>query len=62
MYLFYSEKLKQPVSELISTDYYADIKLKQVATEIHEEVNEGMPFPEIFAYVPWGHHTEILKK
>ena len=34
MYLFYSEKLKQPVSELISTDYYADIKLKQVATEI----------------------------
>ena len=37
-YLFYSEKLKQPVSELISTDYYADIKLKQVATEIHEEV------------------------
>ena len=61
-YLFYSEKLKQPVSELVLSDYHANTKLNQVGAEIHEEVNEGMPFPEIFAYVPWGHHTEILKK
>lgn len=35
-YLFYSEKLQQPVGE---TD-----------------------FPAIFAFVPWGHHVQIITK
>mgnify|MGYP002725583549 FL=1 len=61
-YEFYASIWKQPVSKLLSVDEWSAVKLHQVGVEIHEEGNEGMPFPEIFAYVPWGHHTEILKK
>ncbi len=52
-YLFYSterEKLPQLVGELQSTGNQS-IKLQQFVTELG-----------ILAYVPWGHHAEILAK
>lgn len=52
-YLFYSterEKLPQLVGELQSTGNQS-IKLPQIVTELG-----------ILAYVPWGHHAEILAK
>lgn len=72
-YLFYAEKLEQPVQELnqklqrpvgelLSFDNHNDIKLHQLGGEIHEENIEGVPFPEIFAFVPWGQHIEIITK
>jgi len=42
------------------------IKLNQVGSEIQEqELNQAgseMPFPTIFAYVPWKHHVLIMQK
>ena len=42
------------------------IKLKQIASEIHEpklnQVDSEMLFPGIFAYVPWRHHVLIIQK
>ncbi len=71
-YLFYAEKLHQiggeteevqrPIGELLSSDNHSDIKLYQLGKEIHEENIEGVPFPEIFAFVPWRHHVEIITK
>lgn len=57
-YLFYSdlaaqEKLYQLGREL------NDEKLQQPIREI---TDEGVPFPAIFAYVPWRHHVEIVTK
>lgn len=60
-YEFYSTIWNQPGSKLLSVENQPSIKLHQVGAEIHEKVDEGMPFPEIFAYVPWRHHVEILK-
>lgn len=40
-------------------------KLPQLAGEIHDRIinqQDGVAFPEIFAYVPWGHHAEIIAK
>ncbi len=73
-YLFYSEKvqqynestqtkLHQVGGELIPTEYQLLTKLHQVGKEIHEtDVKDGCPFPEIFAYIPWRHHVEIITK
>ena len=67
-YLFYSnesQKLPQLVGELQRTGILADKKLPQLAGEIRDrnvDRREGMAFPEIFAYVPWGHHAEIITK
>lgn len=70
-YLFYSEaaeKLQQAVRELPKQ------KLPQVGGEIQPAENKkniklhqaggemGIPFPTIFAYVPWRHHVEIVTK
>ena len=33
----------------------------RVASEVERE-EPGIPFPNIFAYVPWGHHINILSK
>lgn len=44
----------------------AGIKLNQIGSEIHEQkLNQAgseMPFPAIFAYVPWKHHVLIMQK
>lgn len=63
-YLFYSEKLERSVQELLCTDNRLHIRQNKQLVEIVREINvtEGVPFPEIFAYVPWGHHVEIIKK
>lgn len=55
-YTFYA--LKSDAAGLIE-DLEKDIdtsgtKLKQVASE--------MPFPSVFAYVPWMHHVLIVQK
>lgn len=62
-YLFYSEKLEQPVQELLGADNQLNERLKQFWGTIREtDVSEGVAFPELFAYVPWGHHLEIVKR
>ena len=64
-YLFYSdaaEKLQQAVGELPKQklpQVGGEIKLQQAVGEIEET---GVPFPNIFAFVPWGHHINILSK
>ena len=73
-YLFYSEaaeklqqpvrelqaqKLPQPVGEMQSADNHNNIILHQPVGEIDDE---GIPFPQLFALIPWGHHREIISK
>ena len=64
-YLFYSdaaEKLQQAVGELPKQklpQVGGEIKLQQAVGEIEET---GVPVPNIFAFVPWGHHINILSK
>lgn len=68
-YLFYTEKINKEVNperlyqlgkELYSTDNQKRIKLHQLGKEIQEHTDEGLPFPEIFAFIPWRHHVEII--
>ena len=75
-YLFYSdlaaqEKLYQLGREMQSLDKQVNIKLYQLGRELNDEklqqpvreiTDEGVPFPAIFAYVPWRHHVEIVTK
>ena len=75
-YLFYSdlaaqEKLYQLGREIQSLDKQVNIKLYQLGRELNDEklqqpvreiTDEGVPFPAIFAYVPWRHHVEIVTK
>ena len=67
-YMFYaqeSQKLPQLVGELQSADLQGRKKLPQLAGEIHDRIisqQDGVAFLEIFAYVPWGHHAEIIAK
>lgn len=59
------QKLQQVVRELQSTEDESDIKLAQPGREmeLHQAGGElGIPFPAIFAYVPWKHHVEIVTK
>lgn len=37
-------------------------KLQQPVAEIRKEASGGMEFPAPFAYVPWGHHVEIITR
>lgn len=67
-YLFYaqdSQKLPQLVGELQRHDIQSRKKLPQLVGEIQDSLTaqrDGVAFPEIFAYVPWGHHAEIIAK
>ena len=67
-YMFYaqeSQKLPQLVGELQSADLHGRKRLPQLVGEIHDRIisqQDGVAFPEIFAYVPWGHHAEIIAK
>lgn len=59
-YQFYSDALKklpQLVGELQHFESQSNIKLAQAVGEF-----EDTDFPPLFAYVPWGHHTEIIAK
>ena len=61
-YLFYSledqtnnpisEKLHQLGEELYESDSQARTKLHQLGGEIKEPTYDGLPFPEIFAFIP----------
>lgn len=59
-YQFYSnalKKLPQLVGELQPSEGQSNIKLAQAVGEF-----EDTDFPPLFAYVPWGHHAEIIAK
>ena len=59
-YQFYSDALKklpQLVEELQPAAGQSNIKLAQAVGEF-----EDTDFPPLFAYVPWGHHAEIIAK
>lgn len=60
-YLFYSEKLKWPISELQTPDIQFETKLKRAVSELESNV-EGTPFPILFSLIGWSHHVEIIKK
>lgn len=67
-YQFYaqnSEKLAQLVGELQAIDNKMVTKLAQLGREIHglsiSDTNL-VPFPDLFALVPWGHHIAIVTK
>lgn len=53
------QKLQQVVGELQSAETVGDTRLPQAAGEMEDA---GVPFPQIFAFIPWGHHREILSK
>ncbi len=50
-------KLSQLVGELQSAGSQVNIKLPQLVGEF-----DNADFPPILAYVPWGHHAEIIAK
>lgn len=62
-YLFYAdseEKLAQ-----VGREFTTSKKLAQLGREITDAQsanNNGVPFPDYFAYVPWKHHVEIVTK
>lgn len=66
-----NQKLAHAVRELQGAENKVDTKLAQAVrelpkTKIQQAVGEneevGIPFPNIFALVPWGHHINILSK
>lgn len=66
-YLFYAQhgdckRLDRIGQEIISSENEQLIKLDQVGQVISDTTNEGLPFPMLFAYIPWRHHVEIVKK
>ncbi len=70
-YLFYSrdiEKVQQLVGLFEKSATVSSIKLQQLGTGISEDTeklqqdNGELAFPSLFAYVPWGHHVEIITK
>ncbi len=66
-YIFYSKSKETVIlSKRIEEQFENTEKLHQVGKEIFDpklhQVGEEMPFPPIFAYVPWRHHVDIMVK
>lgn len=67
-YSFYHEsleKLPQLVAEIKTAGNQLKIKIPQLVGEDNEHVldpQSGGAFPAVFAYIPWGHHAEIITK
>ncbi len=67
-YSFYAgsvEKLPQLVGELQVSDIQENRNQPQLSGDsLSSQLGfmEGTTFPKLFAYVPWGHHAEILAK
>ena len=69
-YMFYAgsdtEKLQQLVGEIELQISIIQSKMEQIGKAIGEEklqqVIGELSFPDLFAYVPWGHHIEIITK
>ncbi len=64
-YLFFSQeasirKLHQLGGELQIADNQTKTKLHQLGGEIIDIPTSGADFPEIFAFVPWRHHVDII--
>lgn len=67
-YTFYASN-NRAVSLISDMEKQVDtssVKLKQVASEIHEakvkQVASELEFPSVFAFVPWMHHVLIIQK
>lgn len=68
-YSFYAsdlEKLQQLVGEIDKEVFSSSIRLKQLSDfpngeNIQQTVGE-IVFPSLFAFVPWGHHIQIIGK
>lgn len=70
-YTFYSsnaQKVQQLVGLFEKSEAYNALKLQQIGAVLSEDAEKlGKPvgelaFPPLFAYVPWGHHIEIVTK
>ena len=67
-YSFYTSNNKAVslISDMENQVDTGSVKLKQVASEIHEakvkQVASEYEFPSIFAFVPWMHHVLIIQK
>ncbi len=62
-YLFYSENLQQLVVE--NLDDFCINQLKQYNGDAIQKIQQlvgEIDFPAIFAFVPWGHHVQIITK
>ncbi len=69
-YSFYSqcgnEKLQQLVVEMEKRVFSNSTRLEQIGINTSEQKLQQLvvelDFPKIFAYVPWGHHLQIITK
>lgn len=66
-YLFYAEKLHQAGAEIGSNLFQSasnsSTKLHQAGAEINkDDCMQGIAFPDIFGFVPWRHHVDIISK
>lgn len=68
-YSFYSsdsEKLQQVVGEIDKRVFESSLRLSQVCNWNYEEKRQQVvgeiEFPILFAFVPWGHHIQIISK
>ncbi len=69
-YTFYAggdaEKLQRLVGEIEAQISIIQPRMEQIGKNISEEklqqVIGELPFPDFFAYVPWGHHIDIITK
>ncbi len=69
-YLFYAEKLHQLGAEMGGFIELPQPQTKITTTKLHQagaeiEVRQqgeeqGLPFPDVFSYVPWRHHVAII--
>lgn len=62
-YMFYSEKLQQLAGENVNDFDINQLKQYNGADmqKLQQAVGE-IDFPTIFAFVPWGHHVQIITK
>ena len=67
-YSFYASNIKtiSLISDMENQVDIGSVKLKQVASEIHEakvkQLASVLEFPSVFAFVPWMHHVLIIQK
>ena len=67
-YLFYASSEDRGILHQLGAELQSisNTKLNQIAAPVPIEklyqVGAEMPFPEVFAYVPWRHHVEIVSK
>ncbi len=62
-YLFYSENIQQLAGE--NYDDFCINQLKQYSGDVVQKLQQivgEIDFPAIFAFVPWGHHVQIITK